>query len=377
MRPSPFKIERYYAKYEFSSPYLISGSDCESLTIGELLALEPDAAEKFHHQYLGYTESPGAPALRAEIARLYRGITLEQILVHTGAVEPIANFMQAVLEPGDTVVVQTPHYQALSEIARSIGADVVPWLAREEHGWAPDLDELPKLITAKTRAVIVNLPHNPTGYLMTAGEQARLVEICGKHGLLLFSDEVYRELEHNPADTLPAAADLYENAVSLGVMSKTYGLPGLRIGWVATRNRAVLDRMTMLKDYTTICNSAPSEFLAALALRHRAGIVMRNRGIVQANLKVLDGFFARYSHLFSWVRPRAGSIAFPRLKLGIDVEQFALDAIKRAGVTLLPSTTYSYGNAHFRIGFGRRSLPSFLPHFERYLDEHHGGAKAA
>jgi len=377
MRPSPFKIERFFAKHEFSAPYLISGSDCESLTIGELLALEPDATEKFHHQGLGYTESPGAPTLRAEIARLYTGITPEQVLVHAGAVEPISNFMQAVLEPGDTVIVQTPHYQALSEIARSIGADVVPWLAREEHAWAPDLDELPKLITAKTRAVIVNLPHNPTGYLMTAAEQARLVEICRARGLLLFSDEVYRELEHNPADRLPAACDLYENAVSLGVMSKTYGLPGLRIGWAATRNGEVLDRMAMLKDYTTICNSAPSEFLAALALRHRAGIVMRNRGIVLANAKLLDGFFARYSHLFSWVRPRAGSIAFPRLKLDMDVERFALDAIERAGVTLLPSTTYNYGNAHFRIGFGRKSLPAFLPHFERYLDEHHGGAKAA
>jgi aspartate/methionine/tyrosine aminotransferase len=275
------------------------------------------------------------------------------------------------------VIVQTPHYQALSEIARSIGCDIVPWLAREEHGWAPDLDELPKLITAKTRAVIVNLPHNPTGYLMTAGEQARLVEICRAAGLLLFSDEVYRELEHDAADTLPAACDLYENAVSLGVMSKTYGLPGLRIGWVATRNGDVLDRMAMLKDYTSMCNSAPSEFLATLALRHRAGIVMRNRGIVLANMKLLDGFFARYAHLFSWVRPRAGSIAFPRLKLDLDVEQFALDAIKRAGVTLLPSTTYNYGNSHFRIGFGRKSLPDFLPHFERYLDEHHGGAKAA
>jgi aspartate/methionine/tyrosine aminotransferase len=135
--------------------------------------------------------------------------------------------------------------------------------------------------------------------------------------------------------------------------------------------------MAMLKDYTTICNPAPSEFLAALAFRHRAGIVMRNRGIVLANLRLLDGFFARYAHLLSWVRPRAGSIGFPRLKLDMDAERFALDAIQRAGVTLLPSTTYSYGNAHFRIGFGRKSLQSFLPHFERYLDEHHGGAKAA
>ncbi len=377
MRPAPFKIERYFAKHEFSAPYLISGSDCESLSIGELLALEPDATDKFLHQRLGYTESPGAPALRAEIARLYRGIGPEQLLVHTGAVEPIANFMQGALEPGDAVIVQTPHYQALSEIARSIGCDIVPWLGREEQGWAPDLDEMPTLITAKTRAVIVNLPHNPTGYLMTAGEQARLVEICRKAGLLLFSDEVYRELEHDPADTLPAACDLYENAVSLGVMSKTYGLPGLRVGWIATRNADMLERMAMLKDYTTICNSAPSEFLAALALRHRAGIVMRNRGIVLANMKLLDGFFARYAPLFSWVRPRAGSIAFPRLKLDMDVEKFALDAIKRAGVTLLPSTTYNYGNSHFRIGFGRKSLPEFLPHFERYLDEHHGGAKAA
>jgi len=277
MRPSPFKIERYFAKHEFSAPYLISGSDCESLSIGELLALEPDATDKFQHQRLGYTESPGAPALRAEIARLYRGTGPEQLLVHTGAVEPIANFMQAALEPGDAVIVQTPHYQALSEIARSIGCDIVPWLAREERGWAPDLDELPKLITAKTRAVIVNLPHNPTGYLMTAGEQARLVEICRAAGLLLFSDEVYRELEHDPADTLPAACDLYENAVSLGVMSKTYGLPGLRIGWVATRNAGVLDRMTMLKDYASMCNSARAISAASPGRTRRAASLPSRR----------------------------------------------------------------------------------------------------
>jgi aspartate/methionine/tyrosine aminotransferase len=187
-----------------------------------------------------------------------------------------------------------------------------------------------------------------------------------ENNLLLFSDEVYRESEYDPATRLPAACDLGEHAVSLGVTSKTYGLAGLRIGWVATKNKKVYDRMAGLKDYTTICNSAPSEFLAEVAMRHREKVVQRNLDIIKSNLKVVGSFFARHADLFSWVRPRSGSMGFPKLLKG-NIDEFCDDLVKKAGVLLLPGTMYDESNNHFRLGLGRKNLPQAVERFEKYL----------
>jgi aspartate/methionine/tyrosine aminotransferase len=366
MKLSPFKLERYFAQYEFNVAYMLCGSDCQSFTIQELLALEPSASERFQRQWLGYTESPGSPSLRQEIAHIYQTIAPDQVLVHSGAEEAIFLFMHAVLNAGDHVVVHSPCYQSLVEVARSIGCEVTRWTGREEVNWALDLDELRRSLRPNTRAIVVNTPHNPTGYLMAPGDFHELNRIAQESGILLFSDEVYREAEHLPEDRLPSACDVSESAVSLGVMSKTYGLPGLRIGWIATRNEPLLSKMAALKDYTTICNSAPSEFLAEVALRHRQTLVGRNLGIITHNLSALDDFFARHGERFVWRRPKAGPIAFPRL-LGEDVEAFCHDLVMRAGVLLLPGTVYDDPGNHFRIGFGRQNLPEGLGRLEEYL----------
>ena len=167
--------------------------------------------------------------------------------------------------------------------------------ARRTDGWAHDLDALERALRPDTRLVYVNTPHNPTGTLMPRDVLDRVVELCAERGAWLFCDEVYRELEHDPADRLPAACDLYERALSLGSMSKTYGLPGLRLGWLASRDRDALARIVDLKHYTTICSSAPSELLSALALRHRDALADRNRAIVLANLPLLDAFLDRHA----------------------------------------------------------------------------------
>ncbi len=367
MQINPFKLERFFDKYEFKVKYVLCGSDCESLAVENLLALEPDAAARLNKLWLGYTEYPGSPALRAAISQLYQKIEPDQIVVHTGAEEAIYNFMNAVLEPGDHLIVHFPCYQSLSEIAAANGCEVTRWTTCEEDAWELDLDFLRKNIQPNTRAIVVNCPHNPTGYLMNAAKQRELVEIAREHNLLLFSDEVYRELEYDTADRLPAACDLYENAVSLGVMSKTYGLAGLRIGWVASRNRSILERMVAYKDYLSMCNSAPSEFLATLALRHRESLTARNLEIIGQNLPILDSFFERHSPIFNWRRPKAGTIAFPSLKTGQPVEDFCLDLVDRTGVLLIPGSLFDYGNRHFRIGFARRNMPEALARLEEYL----------
>ena len=369
MQISPFKIERYFAKYEFNVDYVLCGSDCESMTIEDLLVLEPDAMDRFHRQWLGYTESLGSPALRDEICKIYQEITPEQVLVHTGAEEAIFLFMHATLSAGDQVIVHWPCYQSLMEVARSIGCEVALWKASEENGWTLDPQELKRQIKSNTRVIVVNTPHNPTGYLMSDDIFQDISRMAEANGIFLFSDEVYRESEYRIEDRLPAACDLGSHTVSLGVMSKTYGLPGLRIGWIATQNKEIYERMAVLKDYTTICNSAPAEFLAEVALRHRRALVDRTRRIIADNLDLLDKFFDRYADLFIWQRPGAGAIGFPKL-IGGDVEDFCDDLVRNAGVLLLPGTVYDDRGNHFRIGFGRKNLPEAIRRLDEYLSNH-------
>jgi aspartate/methionine/tyrosine aminotransferase len=359
MKLPDFKLERYFAEYEFKVEHNLFASDCESMPIRELLAFESGAAERFEDCWLGYTESPGAPSLRRAISGIYETVEPDEVLVHTGAEEAIFLFMQAALSRGDHVIVHWPCYQSLTEVARSMGCRVTRWEGREEDGWALDPNELKRLIEPDTRVIVLNTPHNPTGYLMDRDALGETVRIARGNGILLFSDEVYRESEHDPADRLPAACDLDEMAVSLGVMSKTYGLPGLRIGWIATRNRAILQKTAALKDYTTICNSAPAEFLAELALRHRDRLVQRNVGIIIRNLKSLDEFFRDKGERFSWHRPKAGPIGFPKLR-GEDAAAFCRRMVTETGVLLLPGTLYDHPGNHFRIGFGRRDFAEGL-----------------
>ena len=367
MKIRPFQIERFYAQYEFTAPYLLSQSDCEAMSISEVLALEAGAAEQFQNQWLGYTESQGSPQLRQAITTLYTTINPEDVLVFSGAEEGIFTFMNVVLEAGDHIIVHTPCYQSLHEVARAVGCEVSDWVTNDEAHWELDVDWLAAHIRPNTKAIVVNCPHNPTGYLMSAEKQAQIVEIARKHRLWLFSDEVYRGLEHHPADRLPAACDLYEKAVSLGVMSKTYGLPGLRIGWLATHDPALYQQLAMFKDYTTICNSAPSEFLSMVALRQREQIVERNLNIIRANLDLLDLFFAQHEDVFVWQRPRACSTAFPRLREGISAQAFCMGAVEKQGVLLLPSQNYDYGDSHFRIGYGRKNMAQALEQLDGYL----------
>jgi len=369
MKIKPFKLERYYALHELTAKYSICNSDSEAMTIGEVLALEEGATDQFHNHWLGYTETLGHPELRRDIATIYTHTTPDNLMVFTGAQEPIFLFSQAVLQATDEVIVQTPCYQSLQSIPASIGCKVHPWNIRYENNTAHyDLSELAQLITDKTKVLYLNAPHNPTGYLFTKEEQQTIIELARKNNILIFADEVYRELEHDPKYKIPAFADVYENAVSLGVMSKSYGLPGLRIGWLATKNKSVLDQIAILKDYTTICNAAPSEFLAGVALRNRQVILDRNLQIVKNNLVHYDHFFEKYGDLFSWYKPHAGPVAFAKMHFSTDDMAFAERALQERKVLILPGEIYDY-NGFFRIGLGRKQLPASLEQFSAFVED--------
>ena len=372
MQPDDFLLERYLAQYEFSAPHLLCTSDCEAMTVGDLLALCSVPETELADVWLGYTESTGGERLRRAIASLYTTVIPENLLAFTGAQEGIFACMNVLLRPGDHVIVQFPAYQSLYAVAWALGCDITFWEMSDATGeWVADTKELASLVRPETKAIVINSPHNPTGHHFTTGELDVIVDISRKNNLWLFSDEVYRGLEHDPADLLPAVADCYEKGISLGVMSKAFGLAGLRIGWVAARDCDLMARIAAFKDYTTICNSAPSEFLAALALEHRDLLLDRNRAIVRENLAILDDFFARHADLFAWSRPQASSTGFVRIREG-GAEAFCREAIEAAGVLLLPSTVYEFGDAHFRVGYGRTDMPASLARFEAFLDERDG-----
>jgi aspartate/methionine/tyrosine aminotransferase len=372
VRIADFALERYFARWEFAVKHVLCASDVEGWPMPDLLELADDETHAMWAGLrLGYTESTGHPLLRREIAGLYDSVEADDILVFAGAEEAVYCLFSTSLEAGDHVIVTWPGYQSLYEVARAAGAHVSLHSLREEDGWSLDVDRLIRAFRPETRMVVVNAPHNPTGMLPTDEEWRRLAAACAENGIRLVADEVYRFLEHDGAATLPAGADLDDRAISIGVMSKSFAMAGLRIGWLATRDRAVLDRCARMKDYTTICSSAPSEVLAIIGLRARERVLGRSREIVAANLQALDGFFERHGDALSWVRPRGGSIAFPRLiaegPAGSSAERFAAALVEATGVLLLPSTTFGFGDSHVRVGLGRTDLPEAVALLEEFL----------
>jgi len=335
------------------------------MPIHDLLALEPGSEDRFAQLPLGYSESRGGRALREPVSSSYEQTDPDNILVHAGPQEAIFVFFNSLLDPGDHVIVQFPGYQSHYSVAEAIGAEVTRWHCDFSREGTPDIDELEGAIRPQTRAVVFTTPNNPTGYPFDRGQLDRVVEIARRHGLWLFGDEVYRGTEREAA-RIPAVVDLYERGVSLGGLSKAYGLAGLRIGWIATRDASLYDRMAGFKDYLTICNSAPSEFLAEVALTHGETLLERVRKICAANLDRLDAFFARHNSLFEWRRPRAGTTAFPRY-LGGSSEAFCARLVQEAGVLLLPSTLFEAGDERIRFGYGRTDLPEALAALDAYL----------
>ena len=373
MRPADFALERYFARWEFAVRHVLCASDVEGWSMRELLELADDESRALWEDLrLGYTESTGHPLLRAEIARLYEHVDPDEVLVFSGAEEAIFCLVSATVGAGDHVVVTWPGYQSLHEVARAVGADVTLHELREADGWNLDVPRLIASLRPATRLAVVNAPHNPTGMLPSHAEWEQLTGELESRGIPLLSDEVYRSLELDPRDRLRAGVDAYPLGISVGVMSKSFALAGLRIGWLATRDRGTLARCASMKDYTTICSSAPSEILALIALRARERVLARSLGIVQDNLEILDDLFRRRSDVLTWVRPRAGSVGFPRLRSDMPADAVSAELVEREGVLLLPASQFGFAGNHFRLGFGREDLPQAVARFESYLDRQAG-----
>lgn len=361
MKLPEFKLERFFAKYEFSVRFLLSASDCESLTMAEMLAMaDAHSLRLWENLGLGYTESAGHPDLREAIARLYPGISADDIMT-AAPEEGIFIALNTLLDKGDHVIVIHPAYQSLYEIPESLGCTVTRWGLQPGGGsWHLDLDALEKDFRPETRLIIVNFPHNPTGYLPTRAEYDRIIELARSRGIYIFSDEMYRLLEFDITGRLDAVAARYEKGITLSGLSKAFGVPGLRTGWLATRDRALLKRFASFKDYTTICGSAPSEVLAIMALEAKDKIIARNMEIISRNKAVAEEFFTRYPDLFTWIPPMGGSVAFPMLERRMPAEGFCEEIVRSKNVMILPGSVFDFGGNHFRVGLGRRDFPAAL-----------------
>lgn len=364
-----FKLEDYLGRHEFTAPHLLCCSDAQSWSLTDILSMAtPDELDVWSNLSLGYTEVKGHPQLRQAIAtNHYPGLSADQILCFAGAEDAIFCSLFALLEPQDHVIVITPCYQSLWEIARLKECSMTTIELQEEKGWRIDLEAIKKAITPKTKWLVMNFPHNPTGQIITQDELKELTALLDRCGIGLFSDEVYRLLGAKETQWSDPAAVHYSRAVSVGVMSKSYGLAGLRIGWIACQDKRLLSQIERMRHYTSICNSALSEVISLIALRNHQVLIERNNQIVHDNLQLLDLFMTKNKDLFSWVRPQGGCVGFVHYHGPDSVEDFCQRVRENVGVLLMPASIYDYPPTHFRIGFGRKNMPESLAVFEEFL----------
>lgn len=367
-----FRLETHFSRWEFKARHHLTASDAESMSLAELLAMaSPEDREGFEQMWLGYTETYGAPDLRAAIAATYASQGAENILCFAGASEGIFAANTVLLDRDDHAIVVVPNYQSHETLPQAI-CSVTGVPLDPEDGWSLDVEKVAAAIRPNTRLLTMNFPHNPTGAVLSQDRFDALIALCRHHGIYILHDEIFHGLGPSGARHLPFVADLYERGLSLGVVSKSFGLPGLRVGWVACQDKMVLSRMERMKHYLSICNSGPSERLALIALKNRGRILARNCAIVDENLAKWDAFFARHEDLFDWAPPDASCMAYPRYKGAEGVEALARDLVERSGVLVLPSTIYASAlgavpKDRFRIGLGRRGLDAGLAAFEAHL----------
>jgi len=372
--PEDFRLISYLSRLEHAVRFPLSSSYPESMSIDTLFELAgKEHRAPFMQTMLDYPPLRGTPELLEATAATYRQVTPRQVISFAGADEAIYASFQMLLEPGDHAVVITPNYQSLESVPMS-RCDVTGVALDENNDWALDTAKVRAALRANTKVLVINFPHNPTGALISREQLNELIEICRERGIWIFSDEVYRLTEFDPADRLPQLADVYERGISLNVTSKAYGLPGLRIGWVACQDDVWMQKLERMKQYLSICNSMPGEFLTTLALNARAPILERVMERSRSQLAALTAFLARYPDRFSLAVPKAGVLAFPRYTGPEGAEVFATRLVEEAGVMVIPSVTYAselnpVSEDFLRIGFGRANLDQALAEMGKWLDK--------
>ncbi len=365
MKLEPFVMERMQSEWEHRVKHNLSESGVHPMAVRDLL--EPEEREAFLDQRLVYPQSNGTEELRASIAALYPGAGPQNVVVTTGTIE--ANFisMWRLLEPDDEVILMLPNYMQIWGIVRGLGARVVPFHLREEDGWRPDLDELEKALSPRTRLIAVCNPNNPTGAILSAAEMDRIAELAGRQGAWLVADEVYRGAERDGTET-ETFWGRYDRVLVTCGLSKAYGLPGLRIGWVVGPADTVAE-LWARKDYLTISPGTLSQVLACKALSARPRILERTRGILKANYGVLESWVTRHEGSLRLVPPRAGAIGYLRYAWSIGSTDLVVRLRDEQSVLIVPGDHFGM-DGFLRVGFGNEpeDLAAGLARIDSILD---------
>lgn len=374
MQIRTFLVERWMSTYENDIRLNLAESSIKQLTLDELLRLaeeDGDATvrERMNRVVLTYDETRGTKELREAIAAHYRGATGENVLVTNGAIEANYLLFNTLVRPGDTVVVMFPAYQQLYSVAEAIGANVRHWEVKAEKGYVPDLADLDALIDERTRLIVINTPHNPTGGILTEDQVRGVCERAERVGARVLSDESYQGLSLDGRPLCPPAFSISNKMISVCTVSKNLGLAGLRIGWIVA-DEDLVRRCWSYRDYTSISSGRLSDWLATLAVRHRDKLIERACRIARRNFAIADAFMRAHTQYFDYIPPHAGLLMFPRLKVDADSVTFCRDLIREQGVMLVPGQAFER-EGHFRLGYGDDTalLEEGLEKFDRYLRE--------
>ena len=358
-----YALGAFLARWYPTTRHDLAASESETWNVPDLLALaQPDDEQRWQELHLGYTNPRGAHWLRERIAQGYDRIDADHIINFAGAQEALGLTLRALLGWDDHAIIVLPAYQP-SEVALTVLCETTGVALGAAQGWMLDLECIEAAIRPNTRVILINFPNNPTGKLISRGVLDDLIAICRRHGIWLVNDEVYRLIDRNPAHRLPCVADAYERGVSIDALSKSMGLPGLRVGWMACRDSQVVERSNQLKQIASQCLSAPSEVLAHIALGAAETLLARNRAIAARNLIELERLLSDHEAQFDWVRPDGGVGGYIRYCGSGGVEAFATRLAREAGVLVLPSSVWRSSLAtlpddRFRVGFGRQNCPA-------------------
>lgn len=347
----PFLMERWMSKFEQLVDYNLSESGVHPMKLSELLADVPDKTFMLLDTELNYPWVNGNPELRENIAGIYNSGP-DNIIITVGAIEANYNAINALLNPGDELVFMMPNYMQIWGIAKNNNYKLKTFRLREEKKWAPDLDELDKKVTKKTKLIAICNPNNPTGYILSESEMEKIVSIASRVGAWILADEVYSGSERLLERQTTSFYGRYDKVIAVGSMSKAYGLPGLRIGW-AVGPQKIINQIWARHEYNTISTTILSNKLAAIALSPeiRPGIINRTRSIIRDGFPVLQKWMELNKNVFDYSPPMASAIAFVRYKLEINSTILAERLCHEKGVLIVPGDHFGMDN-FIRISFG-------------------------